>query len=217
MEEYTLYLVEWISTLSPMSIYLIFCLVAYLENVIPPVPGDILIVFGGYLAAEQVIEFVPILVGTSFASVLGFMSLYAIGAHFGDQIEVQRRRFWMMRFFDIKYFDRAKRWMNRWGQRVILANRFLAGTRSVISLTAGITKTKVYPTIISASISSLLWNTILIGLGQIVHENWQVIGGYLNVYGWVILSLLFILIGGWFIYRRFWGKKKKNKKINNNS
>lgn len=211
MEEYTLYLVEWISSLSPMSIYLIFCLVAYLENVIPSVPGDILIVFGGYLAAEQVIEFMPILLGTTFTSVLGFMSMYAIGAHFGDQIEVQRKRFWMMRFFDIKYFDKAKRWMNRWGQRVILANRFLAGTRSVISLTAGMTKTNLYPTIISSTISSLLWNTLLIGLGWIVHENWQVIGGYLNLYGWIIISMLIIIIGGWVFYRRFWKREKELK------
>lgn len=217
MEEYTLYLVDWISSLSPVSIYLIFCLVAYLENVIPPVPGDVLVVFGGYLAAEQVIEFVPILIGTSIASVLGFMSMYAIGAHFGDQIEVQRKKFWMMRFFDIRYFDKAKRWMERWGQRVIIVNRFLAGTRSVISLTAGITKTNVYPTIINSGISSILWNTLLIGLGWIVNENWQVIGGYLNVYGWVIISLLFIFIGGWFVYRRFWKRRKRNKKINNKS
>lgn len=209
MEEYTLYLVEWISSLSPMSIYIIFCLVAYLENVIPPVPGDVLIVFGGYLAAEQVVEFMPILMGTTVASVLGFMSMYAIGAHFGDQIAIQRKKFWMMRFFDIKYFDRAKRWMARWGQKVILANRFLAGTRSVISLTAGITKTKAYPTIVSATVSSLIWNTILIGLGYIVHENWQVIGGYLNVYGWIILSMLVLFIGGWILYRRYWKPKKK--------
>lgn len=209
MEEYTLYLVEWISSLSPVSIYFIFCMVAYLENVIPPVPGDMLVVFGGYLAAEQIIEFVPVLISASIGSVLGFMTLYAIGAHFGDQIEIQRKRFWLMRFFDIKYFDKAKRWMHRWGQRVVMANRFLAGTRSVISLTAGITKTKFYATIISSSISALLWNALLLWLGWIVNENWQVIGGYLNLYGWIILSMFFILISGLIVYRRFWKKKKK--------
>jgi membrane protein DedA with SNARE-associated domain len=212
MEEYTLQLVDWIASLSPLSIYLIFCLVAYLENVVPPIPGDLIVVFGGYLAAEQVIEFVPILVGTTIASVFGFMSMYAVGAHFGDLIEVQRKKFWMMRFFDVKYFDKGKRWMERWGQWVIFANRFLAGTRSVISITAGMTKTKVYPTIMNSTISSILWNTILISLGWIVHENWQVIGGYLNVYGWVIFALLFILIAGRIFYKRFWKKKKRIKK-----
>ena len=212
MEEYTLQLVDWIASLSPLSIYLIFCLVAYLENVVPPIPGDLIVVFGGYLAAEQVIEFVPILMGTTIASVIGFMSMYAVGAHFGDQIEEQRKKFWMMRFFDVRYFDKGKRWMDRWGQLVILANRFLAGTRSVISITAGMTKTNIYPTIINSTISSILWNTILISFGWIVNENWLVIGDYLNVYGWIIFAMLLILICGRILYKRFWKKKKRIKK-----
>lgn len=217
MEEYTLNLVDWISTLSPISIYLIFCLVAYLENVIPPIPGDLIVVFGGYLAAEQVIGFTPVLLLTTVTSVFGFMSMYAVGAYFGDQIETHRNRFWLMRFFDVKYFDKGKRWMDRWGQGVILANRFLAGTRSVISLTAGITKTNVYPTILSSAISSLLWNFILIGLGWLVHENWQVIGHYLNVYGWIILSLLTLLIAGRVFFKRRKKKRVRMKNIKNNS
>ena len=217
MEEYTLNLVDWISTLSPISIYLIFCLVAYFENVIPPIPGDLIVVFGGYLAAEQIIGFTPILVLTTVTSVIGFMSMYAVGAYFGDKIETHRRNFWLMRFFDVKYFDKGKRWMDRWGQGVILANRFLAGTRSVISLTAGITKTNVSPTILSSAISSLLWNFILIGMGWLVHENWQVIGHYLNVYGWFIFSILILLIAGRVFYKRRKKKRIRMKNIKNNS
>lgn len=205
MEVYTENLIEWIQTLSPLSIYLIFGLIAYLENVVPPIPGDVLVAFGGYLAAEQIIGFSPVLAITTVASVFGFMSMYAVGAYFGDKIEVQRKKFWLMRFLDVKYFDKGKRWMDKYGQGVILANRFLAGTRSVISITAGITKTKVYTTTISSSISSLLWNTILLGMGWFVHENWQVIGHYLNVYGWIILSSIVVFIAIRFFYKR---KKK---------
>ncbi len=204
MEAYTEYLVEWIQTLSPISIYMIFAFIAYLENVVPPIPGDLLVAFGGYLAAEQIIGFTPVLAITTIASVFGFMSMYAVGAYFGDQIETHRRRFWLMKFFDVKYFDKGKRWMDRWGQKVILANRFLAGTRSVISLTAGITKTNLYPTILSSAISSLLWNTILLSMGWLVHENWQIIGHYLNVYGWIILSFIAILIVARILYKRYY-------------
>jgi membrane protein DedA with SNARE-associated domain len=48
-----------------------------------------------------------------------------------------------MRFIDMKYFERGRRWMQKWGQWVIVANRFLAGTRSVIAITAGIYRTKI--------------------------------------------------------------------------
>lgn len=194
--------IEWISGLSPLSIYLIFAIVAYMENVLPPVPGDVLVAFGGYLAAEQIIGFTPLLLYTTLFSVFGFMTMYALGAYFGEKIDTQRKRFWMMRYLDIKYFDRVNRWMNRWGQGVILSNRFLAGTRSVISIAAGISRTDLKKTVLSSTISSLLWNSILIGFGWIVNENWMTIGHYLNVYGWLILSLLLILITARLIYKR---------------
>lgn len=209
MEAFIQDLVNWILTLSPLSIYTIFVVVAYTENIIPPIPGDILVVFGGYLAAESVISFSVVLGLTTIASVVGFMSLYAIGAYWGDQIEIQRKRFWMMRFIDVKYFDKAKRWMQRWGLKVVFANRFLAGTRSVISLTAGITKTKVYPTILNSTLSSLLWNGILLWLGWLVHENWQVIGNYLNIYGTVILVVIAIIIAIKLLYNYRKVRKKK--------
>lgn len=200
MEAYTQELIDWILTLSPVSIYLIFGVIAYLENIVPPIPGDILVVFGGYLAAEQVVGFSFILSLTTLASVIGFMNMYAIGRYFGDRIEQQRKKFWLMRFLDVKYFDKATRWMDRWGQWVIVANRFLAGTRSIISVTAGLTRTKVYQTILSSSVSSFLWNFILLGLGWIVNENWQTIGHYLNIYGTVILSIIVLLVGIKLIY-----------------
>lgn len=209
MEAFTQDLVNWILTLSPLSIYTIYVIIAYTENIIPPIPGDILVAFGGYLAAERVISLSVVLGLTTVASVVGFMSLYAVGAYWGDQIEIQRKRFWMMRFIDVKYFDKAKRWMQRWGLKVVLANRFLAGTRSVISLTAGITKTKVYPTILNSTLSSLLWNGILLWLGWLVHENWQVIGNYLNFYGTVILAVIAIIIATKLLYN--YRKKRKKK------
>lgn len=211
MEVYTQQFIEWLQTLSPLSLYVVFGAIAYTENVVPPIPGDILVVFGGYLAAEQIIGFNGLLVVTTLASVVGFMNMYWIGAYFGDQIDKKRSMFWLMRFIDVKYYDKAKRWMDRWGMGVILANRFLAGTRSVISVTAGITQTKIYSTIISSTISSVVWNFILIGLGWLIHENWQVIGHYLNIYGWIILSLIALIIFAKLAYNRFRQDAKKVK------
>lgn len=205
LEDVTKDLIQWISLLPPASLYGVFFLVAYIENVVPPIPGDILVAFGGYLAAEQVIELTPVFLLTTVASVFGFMTMYWLGSHLGTQIKEQRNKFWMMRFIPIKYMDKGRRWMQRWGQGVIMANRFLAGTRSVISLTAGISHTPVTPTVVSSTVSSVLWNAILLGFGWIVHENWQVIGEYLSIYSRIILGgiLLFILIrAGIYYYRK---------------
>lgn len=194
IEQFTQELIDWIQVLSPLSIYLVFFLVAYFENVIPPIPGDVLVAFGGYLAAESVVGLVPVFVITTVASVAGFMTMYWLGSHWGIQIEERKERFWLMKFIPLKYMNKVRNWMSRWGLGVVLGNRFLAGTRSVIALTAGISHTPLAGTIISSTISSVLWNAILLGFGWIVHENWQIIGNYLSIYGRIILGLIAIFI-----------------------
>lgn len=194
LEEVTHQTIEWIRVLPPGGIYLTFFLLAYFENIVPPIPGDVLVAFAGYLAAESVVGILPVFLLTTIASVIGFMSLYALGRRWGDQIEDPHKLMWMTRFISLDYIRKARRWMRRWGPRVIMANRFLAGTRSVISLAAGISQIAMSKTIFSATISSILWNAILLGFGWFVHSNWAVIGYYLSIYGQFILGLIAIVL-----------------------
>lgn len=209
LESFTLDIVEWLEALPLISVYLAFFLIAYLENVLPPVPGDILVVFAGYLAADGFLNFSLILSFTTVASVAGFMTMYYIGYKWGDGIREKRSRYWMFKYIDFKYMTRAQGWMNRWGQGVILANRFLAGTRSVISLLAGITQMHIQKTVFSSLVSSVVWNFVLLGSGWLIKENWEKIGTYLSIYSWVILGIITIFIG----YRvwRYRNKKTATK------
>ncbi len=205
IEAYIEQFIESIDTLPILYIYLVFLAVAYFENIVPPIPGDLLVAFGGYLAARGIIDLVPVHLLTTIASVFGFMSVYALGSYWGGKIEEKREEFWMFRWIKIKYVHKVRQWMNKWGQGVILANRFLAGTRSVISLTAGISHTNVKTTILSSFVSSFLWNGILLGLGWVVEKNWRIIGRYLTIYSRTILLIISVLIViriGYYIYRR---------------
>lgn len=207
MDVLTSELVELIKTLPVLSVYTVFFLVAYLENIIPPIPGDILVVFAGFLAADGLIDFTAVLMLTTIASVFGFMSMYYVGYRWGSEINRKRHRFWLFRYLDYKYMTRAQSWMNRWGQGVIMANRFLAGTRSIISLISGISHTNVKFTILSSFLSSVLWNAILLACGWFIKENWELIGSYLSYYSWAIFGgiVIFVLIR-WWMYHSF--KKK---------
>jgi len=197
-------IVDWISVVPPLGVYLIFFGIAYVENLIPPLPGDVIVAFGGYLAAEGLIQLFPVWCLTVTSSVAGFMTMYWLGHRWGEQIEENRDSHFLLRFIDYKYFARGKKWMEKWGQGVVIMNRFLAGTRSVISLTAGISHLKVIPTILSSLVSSVLWNSLLLGMGWVIRDNWPVIGEYLSNYGKVILALIVLFVGGkaYFSYRR---------------
>ncbi|MDZ7808585.1 MAG: DedA family protein [Gracilimonas sp.] len=201
-------IVEWTSLVPPLGIYLILFGIAYIENLIPPMPGDVIVAFGGYLAAESVIAIVPLWSVTVVASVLGFMTMYWLGHKWGVQIEENRDDHLLLRFIDYKYFKRGKKWMGRWGQGVILANRFLAGTRSVISLTAGMSHLHLIRTTVSSLVSSMLWNALLIGMGWVIRDNWKIIGEYLSNYGKVILLLIVVVVSVK-LYFEFYYKRKR--------
>ena len=199
-------IVDWISVVPPLGVYLIFFGIAYIENLIPPMPGDVIVAFGGYLAAEGLIGLFPVWSLTVISSVAGFMTMYWLGHRWGAQIEENRDSHFLLRFIDYKYFAKGKKWMERWGQGVVIANRFLAGTRSVISLTAGMSHLKVTPTILSSLVSSILWNSLVLSMGWVIRDNWQVIGEYLSNYGKVILALIALFAG---TKAYFWYQRKK--------
>jgi len=204
---------EWIRLLHPSMIVLIISVIAYLENVVPPIPGDMVVVFAGFLASEGVIRIVPVYLGTTVASVIGFLSMYYIGGYLRKksvQLNEPDSRF--RRFLDPRHLKNARNWMTRWGQWVIFGNRFLAGTRSVIALTAGFSRTPVMLTTINSFLSSLCWNAVLIYMGFVIHENLRVIGTYLSIYSRsisVLIGLLMVIL----IVRAYLKRKRKRQRM----
>ncbi|MEN9839508.1 MAG: hypothetical protein RL177_987 [Bacteroidota bacterium] len=209
LEAFTLEVVELVRQAPLWSVYILFFLIAYAENVVPPIPGDVLVAFAGYLAAEGVLRFDLLLIGSTIASVAGFMSMHAIGSRWGDGINEKKQFHWMFKYISFTYTDRARRWMNRWGIRVILANRFLAGTRSVIALMSGISHVPVRTAIWSSAVSALIWNALLLGAGWMIRENWEQIGVVLNRYGQAVLVGV-VVFAAYKIWRTF-GMKDVDK------
>jgi len=207
LEELILQIFDWIDVLSPLWIYVIITLVAYVENILPPIPGDLVVAFAGYLAASGTISFFIIYAATTIASVAGFMSVYIVGSYFGAQINEQPSRVRILRFIKFSHYAKVKAWMQRWGQGVIIANRFLPGMRSVISVTAGVSHTQTGLTVLSSTISSLLWNFVLIGSGWVLYENWRKIEDYLSLYSKSVLALLLVLILTVIGYK-YWQKRR---------
>jgi len=199
LEQFTVDIINWITALPAFSVYAILFAIAYGENIIPPIPGDVIVAFGGYLAAQNTLSFTLVYLGTTIASVFGFMSLFTVGWYFGGQIMEHPHRIRVFKFIKFKDFEKAQNWMNNYGQWAVVTNRFLPGMRSLISIVAGISHTPPVLTMSSSALSSAMWNFILIGGGWLLHENWKTIGYYLNVYSRIILAivglvLLFVLI-----------------------
>ena len=193
---------DWLQSLSPVWIYVVLALTAYVENLIPPFPGDISVVLAGSLVGLGLIGFVPTVGVTAAASTLGFMTMFAVGWRLGEAVEDSARLRWIPK----GPVRTAKRWLQRWGYGVVVANRFLSGTRAVLTLLAGAAHLRIGLTAACAALSALSWTALLVYAGYTVGANWQTILDWLQAYGRGITVLALLAAGG--VVGRWWWRRQ---------
>ncbi len=147
--------------LPPLWIYTILFLSAVVENLVPPIPGDTVTLFGAYLVGIGYLDFSLVLFTTTAGSLAGFMGLYWVGSRYGRDFLYQRN----FRFFPRAKMDQVDAWFGRWGLWIVLLNRFLSGARSVISIVCGMTRLPCVRVGLAALASFLAWHSRLLTAG----------------------------------------------------
>ena len=194
-----------ISSFSPIWIYITLFLFAFIENVFPPSPSDLVVVVGGTLIATGAIHFIPTLILTSIGTVIGFMVLFYIGSTV-DKKFIHTGKF---KFIPIDAIDKVEIWFKKYGYGIILANRFMPGTRAVISFFAGLSHLDVKRTIILSTISAFIWNALILYLGYIFGDNVELVDQYLTTYRNIVIGITLAVV--LFFIIRFYFRKKKSK------
>jgi membrane protein DedA with SNARE-associated domain len=185
------YFIEFLRQLPTAGVLVFVCFITFLENVFPPSPSDMVLVFCGTLIGISGIGFVPMVISATLGSVMGFAAMYAVGLRFGDRIKHRNSP-----FLPREAIERADVWFQKYGLLIIIANRFLSGTRAVISLFAGMAKLTFVPTMLLSAASAALWNAILLGAGALLGNNWEKIDGYLALYGRFALGAVVLVLVG---------------------
>jgi membrane protein DedA with SNARE-associated domain len=194
----------WFQSLSPIVVLALMFLIAYIENIFPPAPSDVLLVIGGTLVGSGKISFAPALVVATLGSALGFMTAYVFGRYFEQHFVSGRYH----RYLPVNGIHQVERLFNRFGYGVIVANRFLAGTRAIVSFFAGMSKMNLLATTLLSALSAAVWNSILLYLGMFFADNWRDADRYLTTYS-KIATLVFGAAVILFLWRYFW-KRRRN-------
>lgn len=179
-----------ISHLAPVWIYLILFLFSFVENVFPPSPSDLVVVVGGSLVSTGVIHFIPTIFFTTFGSVIGFMALF----YFGSTVDRKFVHAGKYKYIPYEAIEKVEIWFKKYGYYVILINRFLPGTRSVISFFAGVSNLDSRKTIVLALISAIIWNAIIIYLGFVFGNNVEAVDKYLSTYSNIAIGITAVVV-----------------------
>ena len=192
-----------ISTFPPLWIYVTLFLFAFVENVFPPSPSDVVLVVGGSLVGMGAINFILALASATLGSILGFILMFYVGSTIDKKV-IHSGRF---KYIPVDAIDKVEAWFRKYGYFIIVANRFMPGTRAVISFFAGISNLDPKRTISLCFVSALLWNTIMLYLGFIFGDNVAKVDEYLTTYTNIVIIITAVIIL-FFIVRLFFRKRK---------
>ncbi|NUM79558.1 DedA family protein [bacterium] len=207
------YLLETVKNLDTIWIYVIIFFSGYLENCIPPIPGDTVTVFAAYMVGIGRLNYFLVFATATAGNLSGFMTMYQIGRHFGKDFFFKRN----FKFFPKESIEKTETWFNKYGYRIILFNRFMSGLRSVISIFAGMAHLKRRKIIPLALLSACMWDGVLIYGGYLLGDNWQYFDSILQRYNTIVVTVLILVIAVVVIKRLMARYKTKTKANRNNA
>ena len=173
-----------------------------LENLFPPIPSELILPFVGFLVGRGEIGFLPALIASTAGSLSGALILYALGRWGGRNLILRYGRYLRVKEADL---DRAEGWFDKYDEWVVLFGRMVPGVRSVVSIPAGMLRTPFLRFVLLTTAGSAAWNTLLLGAGWYLGENWQQIEGFvgsLSNFVLVLVALALVAAAIWWWRRR---------------
>ena len=191
----------------------IFLLIA-IENIFPPIPSEVILLFGGFMTTYTKLNILGIVIASLLGSLSGAIMLYYIGKIFNKNrlkkiISGKVGKILRLKNSDI---DKADKWFDTKGQKTVFFCRFIPLIRSLISIPAGMSEMHMSKFLVYTTIGSLIWNTVLIVIGSNVGNNWTSILSVLDTYSKIVVIVMAIVVILFIVI--FYKKRLKHEKIN---
>lgn len=174
-----------LNTINKFGYFGIFLLIT-IENLFPPIPSEIILTFSGFIAKEAHLNLFLIIIASTLGSVIGAIILYYLGYFLNDKIISTLK-------LNKNNTSKTMNEFNKSGKKSVFFGRLAPIIRSLISIPAGIAKMNIVEFTILTTLGSLIWNTILILLGNMIGENYIIVSEIIKDY-YKPLIVIFIII-----------------------
>ena len=194
---------------NPYIAYIVIGLAMFLENLIPPIPSEIIMPLGGFFVYKGDLNFYILIIAGLIGTVIGALPWYFLGSLLNEKKLsnfIDRRG----KFLGIssKDLDKSRLWFDKYGVQLVFWGRLIPGIRTLISVPAGVELMPINKFLIWTSLGSLIWVVFLTSAGYLFGENYEVIGSYIDNFKVILKPIFVILII--FLFIRFFKKYLKN-------
>ncbi len=180
---------------NPFNGYLAIIFAMFLENIIPPIPSELIMPLGGYYVSTGELNFNLVVISGTIGSVIGGLPWYGLGRMFNEEkIEklISDKGKWLG--ISSNELRKSRNWFDKYGVKLIFWGRLIPGVRTLISVPAGIELMPLRIFLIWTTLGSLLWVTFLTSAGFFMGENFRKIQDFVGYFSGIIKPILFVLI-----------------------
>ena len=160
---------SWVAGLPGIAVYAVLIVLSALENVFPPVPADVAVVMGAFLARQ----------GTVSAPWLGLLCWLGNTASSAAVYLYARRhgrRFleggWPGRLMPPAALAALETAYARHGLYGIFFSRFLPGIRAAVTPFAGVAGVSAARALVPSALASAIWYAFLVASGWLLGQSW---------------------------------------------
>ena len=198
----------WLTSFVERLGYVGVLILMFLENVVPPIPSELIMPLAGFRAGQGHLNFALVVLAGTAGSVLGALPLYGVGRWVGQARLLrwtERHGHWLaVSPDDVRG---ARRWFDRHGGKAVLIGRLVPGVRSLISIPAGAAEMPVLPFLVYTAVGTAAWAGLLAGLGTMLGRNYDRVGRYLGPATYVVFGVLAVS----FVVRVIRLRRKRNR------
>lgn len=178
-----------------------------LESACIPIPSEIVVPYGGFLAAQGHVALWQVILAATLANLIGSSLAYAAGRYGGRALIVRYGRYV---FISAHHVDKADEWFDKRGELTVFVTRMMPGMRTFISLPAGVARMPFGRFAAYTFLGALPWNAALAYLGYAFGANWERLQGYFSRFNWVVWALLVLALAAAVVWKwrgaRVYGK-----------
>jgi len=170
-------------------------LAMFLENLIPPIPSELIMPLGGVYVSQGQLDFLPVVLAGLIGTVVGALPWYGIGRLVNEEKLEQ----WLEkngRWIGINPQDlaRSRKWFNRYGVSLVFWGRLVPGIRTLISVPAGVELMPIPPFLIWTTAGSLIWTLFLTITGFYLGDNYANIEKWISPFSSIFKMLIIFII-----------------------
>ncbi len=183
-----------------------------LENVIPPIPSELIMPLAGFAVARGDMNMVGAIAAGTFGSVLGGLIWYYVGERLGlERTCALADRYGKWLGISSKEVRATQQWfVRKGGLWAIGLGRLVPGIRTYISVPAGIARMTMGTFLLYSTVGSLAWISFLAFAGLWLGESYDKVGEFLGPISKFVIGAIAIFVVGRALYT--WRKRSSPPK-----